>query len=450
MQKALRPMRKRMSIAVLTVLMVLAVAEVLSAIAFTVINGGVFYRRSRPMAVPKAAEVSESTVVTKTILHPVIGFVNRPGISAGEIVGGTRLRAMGSGNADPRWASIQANGDGFFSPGEYPATSQENEFVVGVFGGSVAQWLAVQAGDHLAAEIEGLVGFEESHVRVLPFAQGGFKYPQQLQVLSLFASLGQRFDLIIDVSGFNELALGGFNESHAVEPGWPSMMHLGRLTTLLDLEGAPMDALRLLERVRSDTNVVAELRQRVDESRLASFWLVRSLRLRFVEGRLEAGRQGLTRVSASRNVPLIASRPSHREPNIEMACQKAVLQWRRGVSMMHSLAKGMNAQFVGVIQPNQYHSGHRFSPEEKKVALRKGSVFREPVQIGYPLLEPLVAELRDEGVVMVDAIGVFDTEPRPVFADSCCHFNELGNRMLVDRIMEELGPVLEADESATP
>jgi len=73
---------------------------------------------------------------------------------------------------------------------DFPARRvAKRDFIVGIFGGSVAASFAVtaqQAGDF--QPIEG------SNVRILNFASGGYKQPQQLLVLSYFLSLGQTFD----------------------------------------------------------------------------------------------------------------------------------------------------------------------------------------------------------------------------------------------------------------
>jgi hypothetical protein len=41
-----------------------------------------------------------------------------------------------------------------------------------------------------------------------------------------------------------------------------------------------------------------------------------------------------------------------------------------------------------------------------------------------------------------DATGIFDEVASIIYADSCCHYNNEGNRILVARIVRELEAVL--------
>ena len=440
-----RPPVQRLVAICVAVVAAAVVIELVSAVAYFVLNGGLVYRKQPSSRAPEGQPEVEPRIAPKTVLHSVLGFVNRPGISVEESIGSRRVALMGSQGDAIDWALIRANGDGFFWPTDYPwQSSGENEFIVGVFGGSVAQWLALQGGELLATRIEQLDGFAGRRVRVLPFAQGGFKYPQQIQTLSYFSSIGQRFDVVIDISGFNEVALSSFNVAKGVHFGFPSFMHLGPMLQLIASDAAPPETMCLLSRIRSYTARAANLKTRVDESRVASLWLLRSLRLRVVESRLDSAQTELALASSTGDFQFISVPRVDTPSDLEGACSDAALQWSRGVSMMRALARGIDAEFIEVLQPNQYYSGHEFSSGERSLALSSRSVFREPVEIGYPLLRAAVDNLREEGVHVIDAVDVFDSESRPVFSDNCCHYNDLGNRILVDRIIEELRPVLVA------
>ena len=438
-----RSILKRMMTLGVGVLVAAALLEVLSAAAYSIIEGGLVYRREgllRNHADPDPMEVSSAP---KVILHPVLGFVNRPGLSVEEAVGSRRVVLMSNQGDSTDWAATPANEDGFFSPIDYPWRElDEHDFVVGVFGGSVAQWLAVQTGHYLESRIEELEGFEDRRVRVLTFAQGGFKYPQQIQALSYFSSIGQRFNVVIDISGFNEIALGSFNASRGIEAGWPSMMHLGPLLRLIESSAAPPEAIGLLASIQSDTARAKRLESLAGESRLASMWFLRHLQLRTVEARLSSDQVELALSSSIGTFEFVRVPRRDGSSKLEDACRKAALQWSRCALMMHALARSIDAEFIEVLQPNQYFSNHEFSRSERSRALKPRSVFREPVQVGYPFLQSAATELREEGIHVVDAIDVFDSELRPVFSDSCCHYDDLGNRILVDRIFEELRPVL--------
>ncbi len=60
---------------------------------------------------------------------------------------------------------------------------------------------------------------------------------------------------------------------------------------------------------------------------------------------------------------------------------------------------------------------------------------------GYPHLQEKGLWLRTQGVNFHDATGVFDDEPGIVYADSCCHYSQLGNELLAEfiaaRVLED-------------
>jgi hypothetical protein len=103
-------------------------------------------------------------------------------------------------------------------------TRKEGRLLVGLFGGSLAWWLHQDAGALLAEEIESATGRE---VSLVSFAWGGYKQPQQLQGLTYLLSMGAEFDVIINLDGFNELALSiSENLKQGVFPNYPRSWNL--------------------------------------------------------------------------------------------------------------------------------------------------------------------------------------------------------------------------------
>lgn len=70
---------------------------------------------------------------------------------------------------------------------------------------------------------------------VLNLGQGGWKQPQQLLALNYFLSLGQRFDVIVNLDGFNEIALGYHNHLSGIDYSLPSAHVLLPLVRLADV-----------------------------------------------------------------------------------------------------------------------------------------------------------------------------------------------------------------------
>ena len=56
---------------------------------------------------------------------------------------------------------------------------------------------------------------------------------------------------------------------------------------------------------------------------------------------------------------------------------------------------------------------------------------------GWPHLQSTFASSGADGVAVVDLTGMFGDVAETVYADDCCHLNELGNRLMAVRILAE-------------
>ena len=97
---------------------------------------------------------------------------------------------------------------------DYPvARASDRQLLVGIFGGSVGAWFCEVGADRLAARLAAAPAFRGRDVVPLCFSHEGYKQPQQLLVLSYFLSIGQAFDLVINIDGFNEVAMSPLNDA---------------------------------------------------------------------------------------------------------------------------------------------------------------------------------------------------------------------------------------------
>src|SRR4029453_9473525 len=129
---------------------------------------------------------------TQDVIHPYLGFVPDPSL------------------AKPR-ATI---GD----PPQVLAPS-DTELIVGVFGGSFAAGLC----NFAKGELRRVLAQPGKAVRLLCVAAGGYKQPQQFLSLAYLLAQGAHFDLVINVDGFNEIALSpAENRPRGGAPLYPS------------------------------------------------------------------------------------------------------------------------------------------------------------------------------------------------------------------------------------
>ncbi len=124
--------------------------------------------------------------------------------------------------------------------------------VVGVFGGSFAAGVYRQLARLDGPTLARRLGAGEGTATAVSFAKGGYKQPQQLMVLAYLLALGARPDVVINVDGFNEVALPPVeNVARGVNPFYPRQWHL-KARGVLDPETVRgVGYLRYLEASRS-------------------------------------------------------------------------------------------------------------------------------------------------------------------------------------------------------
>ena len=128
------------------------------------------------------------------ILHPYLGFVGNP-------VQSSPNPELFRNNSYP-----VINEQGFL--GESPLVKkQENCVTVAILGGSFARNLYLDSKETLEKEINKLPSFKDKEIKIISLALGGYKQPQQLQALNYYLSLGGEYDIVINIDGFNEVAL---------------------------------------------------------------------------------------------------------------------------------------------------------------------------------------------------------------------------------------------------
>jgi hypothetical protein len=124
--------------------------------------------------------------------------------------------------------------------------------------------------------------------------------------------------------------------------------------------------------------------------------------------------------------------------------------WENNSLTMHALAAAKGIKYVQILQPNQYFSDRRFTPEERKIAIIEDHIYAHPVRAIYPVLLRKLQGLRERGVSTVSGLQIFDHEPEQAYLDSCCHYTKRGNELLADLVAKTLIQTLRSDELEQP
>jgi hypothetical protein len=361
--------------------------------------------------------------------HPYFGFSVAPGVPIRRFVTRGELRGLPDTLDARGWLDLSSNNFGFYAPLDYPAGS--NAYAVGIFGGSVAHSFAMRAGPYLARRLAARRETADREVVVLNFGSGSYKQPQQALILAYFLTIGQHFDLIVNIDGFNEVALGPINSAHGADPSFPSVQVMRGLSALAQPDQHP-ESLRRLADLAEIGQRIPVLEARQSRARLAAGYLWTELRLRRLQSR-QAELSTLTLDRHDAAALVAAPKFSAGDPD-----ERAGALWERGSRQMAALASASGARYLHVLQPNQYASERVFDATERRIALNPRSPYARHVADGYPLLRARAASLRGAGVDFHDASGLFDAVPEPIYIDDCCHYNQRGYELLADFIAERV------------
>ncbi|KAA3634801.1 MAG: hypothetical protein DWQ08_00020 [Proteobacteria bacterium] len=341
------------------------------------------------------------------------------------------------------------NNFGFISPYDYPYEKTDpKDLVIGVFGGSVASGYSIYEIQNgvLADRLARDESLAERRPVFLSLAAGGYKQPQQLVILNYLLSIGQHFDLVINIDGFNEVALSPLNVKRGIDPTMPSVQHVTPLTSLghnrLSREWLT-ELLRTLEfkdRMRFG-------RDAMRNSDLATVYVFHDVMMQRASARLSDTIRDLDRLDAPGGVTPGSSvyyyYASAADPDESNVARRVSEHWEQSSRLMNETLSALGIPYLHVLQPNQYFkTGRHFSDNEKRTALDPDSPYRPGVLAGYPQLIARVAGLAADGVRIADGTAVFDDLDESAYVDSCCHYTRPGEQRFSEFVSEEVVAVL--------
>lgn len=333
---------------------------------------------------------------------------------------------------EARHSDIHANNYGFFACDDYPYTS-DNEYVIGIFGGSVATYWWCMCHEDAERRFSEALG---RPVKILDFALGAAKEPQQLMILSYFLSIGQKFDMIINIDGYNEVAnsLRNFNTSQVVY-SFPLADILKFYITDMKFTIANAEiviAQRDIKNIATRLNSIENINSRILHSRFISYVCYRIFN-KFQSDLIEKQNAIVELESSSRNTFLI---PSHdkvldRKKQVELIADL----WTTSSKIISDICKSNNIIYYEFIQPSQYHTTKKFTDYEKQYCIDE--TYRNWIS-DYPEVINKVLKLRNNNIQITDLLTIFDDEKRSIYVDNICHFNYLGNSILTDCIVDHI------------
>ena len=400
----------RFSLVAINVLIFLVLAEAAAIGFYYVQRGAIFYTAARESP-PALAETSRGEL-SADVLHPYFGPIHRPGIRP------------------------QTNNVGFGAKQQFPYTrANDRQYLVGIFGGSVAQAFCDRGTARLSAALKRDADFATREIVPLCFSHEGYKQPQQLIVLAYFLSLGQQYDLVINIDGFNEVAIGSRNHERGRDVSMPSPIHVDPLLNLIDQATLTPARVQALARISEYKARLNRLSERMRRSRVATVHFALDRYYVFTMNRYQE--EAMSYDALPSNPPassvLLLTPPMKNRESVTAVYEDIAAGWTTASLLMRDMLAARGVRYLHVLQPNQYFTRRVFSDEEARVARNDKQPFKQPVEQGYPVLARAAAALagREE---FLDGTAAFDGETAAVYEDDCCHYTDRGYEILAELI----------------
>ncbi|MCP3915914.1 MAG: hypothetical protein GY711_10200 [bacterium] len=310
----------------------------------------------------------------------------------------------------------------------------EDEYVIWIFGGSVAGIFASRnGGAHLLIErLAADPRFAERGISTEAYALAAFKQPQQLMQAAYLFSLGLVPDAVINLDGFNEVALGSMNAEHGSSPVYPAINQWGSLAVPPDSDPAVADSYGALVGLLRRANGLGHgvLNRGLHKSALIG-WCAEKQLGKYVRQSSHARRIYHDAVLAL-GAGKVLSGPE--EPADGRATLDQVIDnWVESSVSLGALCAVRGVTYLHVLQPTLHDEGSKPLTEEEVEAAGMYDSWEEGTRTGYPLLRAAGERLRVGGVAFLDASAVFREVEQTLYRDGC-HFNTAGNLILADAI----------------
>ena len=365
--------------------------------------------------------------LTKFQLHPYFGYTSRVNGPAG---------------------IDTVNNLGFDTPYDLPLRkTNPNQFIVGVVGGSVAMGYAQHeiANGVLAAALHKVPGFENKQLVLLNLANASYKQPQQLLIINYLRALGQDFDVVINIDGFNEVADALLNAHAGIDVSMPASHMIVPLIDLADNNASPERISLISDVIKAKGHLVPAL-EGMDHCRTAICYTFEWIQASYWQRVYDKDSQQLAglKLGDRRRASIVQVKRIDNSTDDEQIEKTAAGIWADSSLALNELLSHRGIWYFHFLQPNQRYTKHQFGAAEQALAFNDKSMFGRGVTAGYQQLIVKLGELQKSGVRIVNGVAIFDDVKPAVYADDCCHYNDLGKKILAEFVANQVAASMRA------
>jgi hypothetical protein len=413
-----RSRRRTWLLRALALLFAWGLAELTSFVALSFLSGGMSGSWRELQKVAGTATDVDDPLAAEDSVHPYFGFVRRP-----------------KEKLEPGTQAI--NEFGFIDPNSPIQHRAKGKVIVGILGGSLAEEFCQFGLPEFEAQLKKFPRFSDKQIIFVRLAIPGYKEPQQLFVVSYLLTLGAEFDLIVNIDGFNEVALPVVENAPAgVFPSFPrdwGVRVLERRDTALLRRMGEVVYLQETDRAWAERFVA------VPWCYSPSARLVWSVRHEWLARSILAGYRDTIELR-EKHRSFTAQGPSQSFAGLPDLVRHCVSVWKRSSLELAKVCDGMGIEYHDFLQPNQYLPGSKpMSEMERTFNIEAAYPARPAIELGYPMLIEAGRELSTEGVRFHDLTQIFSHETRATYRDNCCHLTPTGNELLAVAMAKVIG-----------
>ena len=305
-----------------------------------------------------------------------------------------------------------------------PSKVEKDDIKILVLGGSVAQHLSQNQTSEIFKTdnidingkniLQNLLNhkFKTNKFKVFNAAIGGGKQPQQLFKLYYLYLIGEKFDIVINLDGFNEIALS-FSEN----------IEIGNNIIY------PRNYSRLISTFNSDLDCVQKSNKLTKNySYLPITELYKLYKIRDCHFKSEGDpKNKKSRFSKMTNFVDLSQ---------DTYFNYIMRLWINSSHEIESFSNEKKFTYINIIQPNQYLKGSKIL-SKSELSLLTYDKYGEPISKYYKNVNINDFNLKHK----LDLRYIFKDNKTTLYRDYCCHLNNHGMYLIADEIINKFTDV---------